>query len=140
MALNADQQAAYDRLFADLKDVWDDRGPPAVLQANLALAGYVAIRLFVNMADLRAELRNALAADFNLDPAARGLDAAARIERRTNQARALGLWEAARRRQEERARVEAEQRAASTPMAMSTAEQVLLMQRREQGGAHLRCA
>ena len=67
------QRALVKRLVeSDVAFLWEDSGVELVEQVKLAQSGYRTIRIFVGLADTKAEVRVALARDFELDPAAQG--------------------------------------------------------------------
>jgi hypothetical protein len=93
MALNPFQQRTLirERVESDLAFLWDDTKVDLTNQVALATAGYTSVRIFVGLADTKAELRTVLAADFQLDPAAVGALPATRLQ----VACLLAAWDAA---------------------------------------------
>ena len=76
---------------SDLAFLWDDSRVSLVHQGAIATAGYTTVRIFVGLADSKAEVRAALARDFNLDPNAVG----ALPEVRLQVACILAAWDSA---------------------------------------------
>ena len=126
------RRAAIDALTTDFRYILDAREVPQELQADLSDAGFRSTALFAVIADDRAGVRAARRTDYGLDPGAEGLDAPARVGRRTNAARLLDAWETCTRRIAEQRKVEAEQRADRMPLTMVRGDHIALRLRYEQ--------
>ena len=118
MALSEPQQRAYvrDHVESDLAFLWDDSKVSLVTQVAIATAGYVNVRIFVGLADSKADLRTVLARDFNLDPAAANALPSVRLQ----VACLLAAWESAVQMstRESQLRVEAKVLGQSKPVSV----------------------
>ena len=105
MALTPLQEAALQTMAPDLRFILSERDVPALLQAEVGLARYKTIGLFMCMVDSRAELRQMLTDSFNLNPAELNITPAEAQQRRVNQARMVDAWDTASKRQQEHDRL-----------------------------------
>ena len=74
---------------SDLRWLMADNGVDEALQAAIYHGGFTKVRLFVGLAESRAELRDVLRGDF-------GVDAQANLESRQRAAVVLAAWGAAK--------------------------------------------
>jgi len=125
----------------DLRFILSERDVPTLLQAEVGLAGYKTIGLFMCMVDSRTELRQMLSDSFHLNPAEMNITAAEAQQRRVNQARMVDAWDTASKRQQEHDRLQAEQRASRLPLTLTRARHIDLRSRyeRDHGRLNDRC-
>ena len=106
-------------LDSDLSYLLDDSGVPREVQAKLAEVGYKSCRIFARAAETAAELRQMVKDDMTLDPTA---DAKARVVT----AALINVWEAARVRNDQRIKAQAEQKVHDVPVAISKGQHLEL--------------
>lgn len=131
------QKASLARMAPDLQFILSEREVSATLQVQLAESGIKTVGLFVSFVDTKAQLRDALAAQFNLDPNEAGISVDVKRERQMNCARLVDSWDTATKRAEEADRVQAEQKASRLPMTLSRSSHITLRQRYEKDHGRL---
>jgi len=125
-AMSEEQRTVLATMSTDLKFILSDKGLPPALQVRIGQHGFTTLSLFSLLSDTRTELRAYLSGSLGLDPMAADLTEQERIDRRINTARIIDAWETAKIRVEERARLEASQRASRTPLTLMASDHVNL--------------
>ena len=107
---------------SDLGYLWDDSSIELDLQVKFVNAGYKTLRIFVGIADSKPELRQVLAADFGLDPAAQG----AAPNARQQVACVLSAWDGASQLTIREASLRAEAKTLGVPKNVTVPERTAM--------------
>ena len=124
MALSPDEQRKYIRehVESDLAFLWDDTKVSLANQVAIATAGFSTMRIFVGLADTKADLRTVLGRDFNLDPQANGAAADVRLQ----VACLLAAWDSASQMSVRESQLRTESKILGVTKAVTVPERVAM--------------
>ena len=131
MAVTDDDRREYLRsnVTSDLQYVWDDAEIPLTLQYEMA-QHYKSLRVFTALGESSADVRTAVQADFNLDPA-RGPALRAQV------AQVVAAWNAGKELYTKEKEIQAESKVLGVPRHLQHSERLAMLKAVEKVLGHL---
>ncbi|CAL1142577.1 unnamed protein product [Cladocopium goreaui] len=131
MAITDDDRREYLRnnVTSDLQYVWDDAEIPLTLQYDMA-QHYKSLRVFTALGENSADVRTAVQADFNLDPAR---DPAVRAQ----VAQVVAAWNAGKELYTKEKEIQAESKVLGVPRHLQHSERLAMLKAVEKVLGHL---